>query len=224
MPDLLNALTPQTSKVFDAITRLDCILPFTLVGGTALSLQLGKRLSEDLDFMKWQATKGETPDVDWPVLQHGLETVGEIRDIDIEGFDYVKFNVEGVKVSFYAAPRRVLPGMQRLQYRNNLYLADVASIGALTMETLLRRAQFRDYYDIYSILKEGHDIQAMMTAALQHSEHRLKSRNLMAMLTNGALFKKEDGFELLQPQYNVTSTDIQEYIKQKLLEAKEGQQ
>lgn len=224
MPDLLNALTPQTSKVFDAITRLDCILPFTLVGGTALSLQLGKRLSEDLDFMKWQATKGETPDVDWPVLQHGLETVGEIRDIDIEGFDYVKFNVEGVKVSFYAAPRRALPGMQRLQYRNNLYLADVASIGAMKMETLLRRAQFRDYYDIYSILKEGHDIQAMMTAALQHSEHRLKSRNLMAMLTNGALFKKEDGFELLQPQYNVTSTDIQEYIKQKLLEAKEGQQ
>ena len=220
----MNALTPQTSKVFDAITRLDCILPFTLVGGTALSLQLGKRLSEDLDFMKWQATKGETPDVDWPVLQHGLETVGEIRDIDIEGFDYVKFNVEGVKVSFYAAPRRALPGMQRLQYRNNLYLADVASIGAMKMETLLRRAQFRDYYDIYSILKEGHDIQAMMTAALQHSEHRLKSRNLMAMLTNGALFKKEDGFELLQPQYNVTSTDIQEYIKQKLLEAKEGQQ
>lgn len=46
----------------------------------------------------------------------------------------------------------------------------------------------------------------------------------MAMLTNGALFKKEDGFELLQPQYNVTSTDIQEYIKQKLLEAKDGQQ
>lgn len=224
MPDLLNALTPQTSKVFDAITRLDCILPFTLVGGTALSLQLGKRLSEDLDFMKWQATKGETPDVDWPVLLRGLETVGEIRDIDIEGFDYVKFNVEGVKVSFYAAPRRVLPGMQRIQYRNNLYLADVASIGAMKMETLLRRAQFRDYYDIYSILKEGHDIQAMMTAALQHSEHRLKSRNLMAMLTNGALFKKEDGFELLQPQYDVTSTDIQEYIKQKLLEAKDGQQ
>ena len=224
MPDLLNALTPQTSKVFDAITRLDCILPFTLVGGTALSLQLGKRLSEDLDFMKWQATKAETPDVDWPVLQRGLETVGEIRDIDIEGFDYVKFNVEGVKVSFYAAPRRVLPGMQRIQYRNNLYLADVTSIGAMKMETLLRRAQFRDYYDIYSILKEGHDIQAMMTAALQHSEHRLKSRNLMAMLTNGALFKKEDGFELLQPQYDVTSTDIQEYIKQKLLEAKDGQQ
>lgn len=224
MPDLLNALTPQTSKVFDAITRLDCILPFTLVGGTALSLQLGKRLSEDLDFMKWQATKGETPDVDWPVLQRGLETVGEIRGIDIEGFDYVKFKVEGVKVSFYAAPRRVLPRMQRIQYRNNLYLADVASIGAMKMETLLRRAQFRDYYDIYSILKEGHDIQAMMTAALQHSEHRLKSRNLMAMLTNGALFKKEDGFELLQPQYDVTSTDIQEYIKQKLLEAKDGQQ
>ena len=224
MPKIQNALAPQTSKVFEAITRLDCILPFTLVGGTALSLQLGKRLSEDLDFMKWQTTKSETPDVNWPAIQTELETVGEIRDLDIGGFDFVQFNVEGVKVSFYAAPRRVLPSMQRIQYLNNLFLADVASIGAMKMETLLRRAKFRDYYDIYSILMEGHDIQSMMTAALQHSEYKLKSRNLMAMLTNGALFPKEEGFELMQPLYDVTPIDIQEFIKQKLLETKDGGQ
>ena len=224
MPRIQNALAPQTSKMFEAITRLECILPFTLVGDTALSLQLGKRLSEDLDFMKWQSSKNEAPDVNWPAIKAELETVGEIRDLDIGRFDFVQFNVEGVKVSFYAAPRRVLPFMQRIQYLNNLYLADVASIGAMKMETLLRRAKFRDYYDIYSILMEGHDIQSMMTAALQHSEHKLKSRNLMAMLTNGALFPKEEGFELLQPVYDVTPIDIQEFIKQKLLETKDGGQ
>ena len=49
-----KSLAPHTGKVFDAISRLECIKPFTLVGGTALSLQIEKRQSEDLDFMIWQ--------------------------------------------------------------------------------------------------------------------------------------------------------------------------
>lgn len=45
-----KGLAPQTSELFDAVSRLDCIKPFVLVGGTALSLQLNARQSEDLDF------------------------------------------------------------------------------------------------------------------------------------------------------------------------------
>ena len=50
----MKGLAPHTSQLFDAITRLECIKPFVLVGGTALSLQLGTRQSEDLDFMRWK--------------------------------------------------------------------------------------------------------------------------------------------------------------------------
>ena len=32
---------------------LNCINGYTLIGGSALSLQIGKRLSENLDFCKW---------------------------------------------------------------------------------------------------------------------------------------------------------------------------
>lgn len=51
---MMKGLAPHTSQLFDAITRLECIKPFVLVGGTALSLQLGTRQSEDLDFMRWK--------------------------------------------------------------------------------------------------------------------------------------------------------------------------
>ena len=51
---MMNGLAPQTSEVFERITRLESIKPFVLVGGTALSLQLDKRQSEDLDFMCWK--------------------------------------------------------------------------------------------------------------------------------------------------------------------------
>lgn len=42
-------LAPHTEKLFEAVTKLECIKPYVLVDGTALSLQLGARMSEDLD-------------------------------------------------------------------------------------------------------------------------------------------------------------------------------
>lgn len=213
-----KALAPHTGRVFEAISRLECIKPYTLVGGTALSLQIKKRQSEDLDFMKWQQRKDEKCEVNWPAIKKELETIGEIRNYEVSDFNLVTFNIEGVKLSFYAPPRRAIPSMQRIPYLNNLYLADMESIGAMKMETMLRRSKFRDYYDIYSILMEGGNINKMITAALAHSDHKLRTRGLLSMLTNGKMFVKEKGFEELLPVYDVSPTDIQEYIKKKLLE------
>lgn len=45
----MKGLAPQTSELFDAVTRLDCIKPFVLVGGAALSLQLNARQETSAD-------------------------------------------------------------------------------------------------------------------------------------------------------------------------------
>lgn len=213
-----RSLAPHTGEVFEAISRLECIKPFTLVGGTALSLQIEKRQSEDLDFMKWLSKRGEKPDVNWPAIKRELESIGEIKAYEVGDFNLVSFNFEGVKLTFYAAPRKAIPTMQRIPYLNNLYLADIESIGAMKMEAMLRRAKFRDYYDIFSILMEGGDIKKMISAALEHSEHKLRTRGLLAMLTNGNRFVRERGFVELQPVYDVSPFETQEYIKAKLLE------
>ena len=81
------------------------------------------------------------------------------------------------------------------------------------MEAMMRRSKFRDYYDIYSILKNGADIKTLIPQALEHSGHKLKSKGLMAMLSNGALFKKDEQFTQLQPIYDVSPSDIEAYIK-----------
>lgn len=216
-----KSLAPHTGEVFEAISKLECIKPFTLVGGTALSLQIEKRQSEDLDFMKWLTKRNEKPEINWPSIKKELESIGTIKDYEVGGFDFVSFNFEGVKLSFYAAPRKEITSMKRIPYLNNLFLADMESIGAMKMEAMLRRAKFRDYYDIYSILKEGGDINKMIAAALEHSDHKLRTRGLLNMLTTGKNFIKEKGFEELLPVYDVSANDIQEYIKSKLLANKE---
>ena len=211
------SLAPHTGQIIEAVSRLECIKPFILVGGTALSIQLKTRQSEDLDFMRWKQGQTDTLDIGWPAIQRELETIGKIEDIQVTGFDQVLFVVTGVKISFYAAPRKRIPTMMEIPYLNNIRMADVESIGVMKMEAMMRRSKFRDYYDIYSILKSGVDIHKLIPMALEHSGHRLKTKGLMAMLTNGDLFRKDEQFKQLKPVYDVSARDIEEYIKEQLL-------
>lgn len=217
----MKGLAPQTSEVFERITCLDCIKPFVLVGGTALSLQLNKRQSEDLDFMCWKKSAKDKSEVPISAIKREIESIGRIDSMEIGSFDFVEFVVEGVKLSFYSAPRKQIPSMQIIPFKNNLRLADIKSIGAMKMEAMLRRSKFRDYYDIYSILNEGIDLNEMVEMALEHSGHLLKRKNLLAFLTDGERFRKDKAFLQLNPVYDVSANDIQEYIKAKLLEVKE---
>ena len=211
----MKGLAPKTEKLFYRIASLSCLEPFTLVGGTALAMQLGTRLSEDLDFMKWRTSRDEVMDVGWPTLKKELERVATVEAMNLMDFDHVEFIVEGVKISFYSADR-FAPPMQPIIVQGSIHIADVMAIGVMKMEVLLRRATFRDYYDIYSILQAGYDLHNMMQMALAHSAHRLKSKQLIALLTNGIHFKRDAHFEQLSPKYNVTPSDIELYIKSQL--------
>ena len=87
----ISFLAPHTGKLFEAVSQLECIKPFVLVGGTALSIQLKTRQSEDLDFMRWKQGKNDTLEIGWPSIQHELEKTGKIQDIQVFGFDQVLF-------------------------------------------------------------------------------------------------------------------------------------
>ena len=87
------------------------------------------------------------------------------------------------------------------------------SIGAMKMEVMLRRSNFRDYYDIYSILKFGVPVNDLISLALIYSGHKLKSKNLLAMLTNGSRFTRDSYFEQLEPAYVVTAQEYRGVYK-----------
>ena len=57
----LDALAQKTKKVLIALSKLDELSQFTFVGGSALSVYLKHRISEDLDFFSWEnELKNET--------------------------------------------------------------------------------------------------------------------------------------------------------------------
>lgn len=47
--------------------------------------------------------------------------------------------------------------------------------------------------------------------ALTYSGHKLKSKNLLAMLTNGSRFTRDAHFKQLQPTYTVTTQEIEDF-------------
>ena len=211
----LQGLTKNTQKNIEAISLLPSIEDFILIGGTALSLQVAKRQSEDLDFCTWSTNlKTDKPTVDWYRIENELKTIGKIEKKDILGFEHANFIMNGVKLSFFAKQYNLSPVINKINILNNITVADIETIGVMKIEVCMRRSNFRDYYDIYSILKEGVLLKNIIKKAVKYSNHTLKTRDALHFLTDGKRFNKEKNFELLKPVYNVSTEDIETYIKE----------
>ena len=209
----MPALTPRTANIFKSVTGLECIREYTLVGGTALSLQIENRLSEDLDFMRWTGIRSAKAEVNWVKIQKELKTIGEIESFEIFEFNHVQFVVSGVKFSFYITDKNS-PVSTPVVFTGNLVLADLQAIAAMKMEVLLRRSNFRDYYDIYCLLNHGINFKSAVESALRYSNHLLSTKNLLAILSDGSRFRMDSSFQHLNPVYHVSAFEIESYIKE----------
>jgi predicted nucleotidyltransferase component of viral defense system len=208
-----EALPEKTIKVIEAISKMEFVKSYFLVGGTALSLQLKHRLSEDLDFMCWKITKNDKQNINIKNIKNELAQNFTIDKIDIIGENQIEIYIDEVKLSFYA-PDKIKPVINPVYYLNNLILADIDCIASLKMELCLRRNEFRDYYDLYCILKDK-DIDTtkqIIYNALKYSEHNLKSKNLIGMLTNSERFKHKADFEQLSPKYTISAKEIEAFM------------
>lgn len=211
-------MVEKTKKVIESVSGMESIKPYILVGGTALSLQIENRLSEDLDFMRWQEQKNEKMDINISEILKELEAGHTVDSMNILEFNHMEFFIDGgVKLSFYA-PEKKSPVIQTVPYMNNLVLADIDTIASLKMETMMRRTVFRDYYDLYCILntKQPQEVKSIIDNALKYSGHNLKSKNLLGMLVNSDRFRNDTSFSELKPKYSISAKEIEAFMIEKV--------
>jgi predicted nucleotidyltransferase component of viral defense system len=215
----MNGLAPHTEKIFEQISRLECLKDYVLMGGTALALQLNHRLSEDLDFCRWHETKNEKLTVNWYNIQQELLTVGntKISLLDTNQCDYI---VDGVKITFLSDNRLKAPEiLQKRPVINNLQMADAKTIGVMKLEVMSRRSVFRDFYDIYSILRSGISLTEIIMAVGKYTYHNLRTRDMVSLLLNTEYVVADQKFyKELNPLYNISIDEIRDYIKIQLQE------
>lgn len=162
MKDLSKSLTPQTSSVLNALSEINELSNFTLVRGSALSLYLQHRFSEDLDFFTWLP---ELSDVHIEVLFDKIPKLHSLKIINsyLNGIDVV---VDNVKATFFSNGWDELKNRER--FINNSFIAKMELLTAMKVNTLSLRAKYRDYYDLYIIAKEMFDIRKMLEISMKY--------------------------------------------------------
>lgn len=122
----------------DEINRLK----FYLGGGSGLSLQLGHRISEDLDFFTAE-------DFQSAMLGRYLENRYQYKETLVSsGTLYCDIN--GVKLSFI---RYKIPLIYSTMAFKKINVADWRDIMAEKFKTLSQRGSRKDFYDIYACYK-----------------------------------------------------------------------
>jgi len=134
-------LTEQQKELVPFINRFKRSL--YLVGRTAIALQLGHRQSVDFDLFtpkKLNKTK---------IKQLYAETPFP-KTIVFEDTDQIHFTINGVKVTFFQYPFPVEP---TIAWEKNISLPDLLSLAAMKAYALGRRSKWKDYVDLYFLLK-----------------------------------------------------------------------
>jgi len=146
----LDLIPVKTAKLFDAFAGLAFMQKFTLVGGTALALQLGHRQSEDLDFI-YDGEKIPTTAIRREISKRfpSHRLIREEKDYQLD------FLINEVKVTFFSSgavlvPFNVKDFSEKYQHIN---IAGIEIIAVLKMATISQRNTIRDYYDLYFIAK-----------------------------------------------------------------------
>lgn len=138
-----NTIPQATQSVLNNIKDIPGIQNFYLTGGTALSLLLGHRESEDLDFF--------TKDSFQPtLLQQKLSQLGTLENVQIDE-GTLNFFINKVKLQFLHYPYNLL---EKLILWNGINLSSMIDIACTKLITISMRRSKKDFIDMYVILQQ----------------------------------------------------------------------
>lgn len=175
-------LRPEASALFDVLARAPEIEGLTLIGGTALALQLGHRISLDFDFAQFGGSlpgfaidqlisrlKREghqaqiitsSAQISQFKINHGMNLLDRARDYVIDGVK-VTFFVHGKnkeQEEFYQSTKKV---------REAEMSFDILGIEGLKVAktlVLADRVRSRDLYDLYILMRDqNYTLEALFT-------------------------------------------------------------
>ena len=119
---------------------------YYMIGGTALSLQLGLRESYDFDFCVKSQFNNE-------ILLSELKNIGNVEVLQNQkGTCDVLLN--GVQVSFFYYTNKVIKEFVRAEEMPKLKIASVLDIAVMKIVAIGGRGAKKDFFDLYNIIEK----------------------------------------------------------------------
>lgn len=141
-----NIFDKDRYELLKKISEVVSIKDYYMVGGTALSLQLGLRESYDFDFCVKSEFNNE-------ILLDELKSIGNVEVIQNQkGTCDVLLN--GVQVSFFYYPNKVLADFTKAEEIPQLNIASVLDIAVMKLIAIGGRGAKKDFFDLYNIIEK----------------------------------------------------------------------
>lgn len=141
---------PETLQLLRDIQSLPVMAGYPLVGGTALALQVGHRLSIDLDFF------GDNT-ADMTSIETSLSGLGRLI-VDNRSANVINARLRDIKVDVVRYRYPLIEPPIRIE---GLTLAAVEDIAAMKLAAIVGRGSKKDFIDLFFLL-ERYSIEELM--------------------------------------------------------------
>ncbi len=140
-----KCLRPELLDVLDILTASPVLANsgFYLAGGTALALQFGHRISDDLDFFTANEFKPQT------IIDQLAEAKLHIINMDDKTLSML---INAQKVSFFHYPYRLIKDL--LDFRG-CAVAHYLDIAAMKIIAIAQRGSRKDFVDFHTLLENA---------------------------------------------------------------------
>jgi hypothetical protein len=143
-------LAPGALSVLRRLMEDPAMGPFYLVGGTALALRFGHRLSVDLDLFR------DDPFDVGEILAH-LRTWPGFREVS-KAPNTLNVFIAGVKVDLISYP---YPRLEPITVIDGIRLLDEPDLAAMKLSAVCSRGRKKDFFDIAALL-DRHPLKLML--------------------------------------------------------------
>jgi len=146
---------------------------FYLAGGTALALQLGHRISVDLDFFSQKS-------IDTEKLKKNLSDFGFKYQINSESQGTLELVIDDVKVSFMEYRYPILNSFELFEKSK---LASIMDIACMKITAISSRGSKKDFFDIWIILQKYNPLEIFDAVRKKYQGINYSTAHILKSLT-----------------------------------------
>ena len=146
---------------------------FGLVGGTVVALHLGHRRSIDFDLFSYEP-------FDNTAVKRQVVKVTEITNTFVKHPGEYTFLCGAVKVTFFHYPYAI-PYAEHLEHI--IKIPDLLTLAAMKAFALGKRAKWKDYVDLFFIMKDSHSLKDISQKAQRFKGEFNENCSVFSFLT-----------------------------------------
>ena len=174
---------------------------FYLVGGTAIALHIGHR--ESIDFDLFTCSK-----LNKSKIREKLWSMPFKQELIFEDVDQFHFNINGVKLTFFRYPYTI---EHKEKLNDIITFPSLLQLAAMKAFALGRRAKWKDYIDLYFIIRDFYLLPQIVVEANKIFEKQFSEKLFRQQL---AFHDDIDYSEQVQfsPKFEVDPLTVKEFL------------